>query len=252
VPENGKDVEKLTNNNRLKMKKITILILMVFGYFSNAIALEGVNLGVSLTAGVFSVDGAKEEFKGQHAGVGSPGDVSKSNGSDGDEAEGLFGIGSIFAEYEVNDAVTFGIDYVPHSLDSETTENVQADMTTSSSSSNKTNTVQVDGEDMTTLYAILTPPDANGAYIKVGYMQVDIITNENLGTGGAYPNTDLDGYTLGVGYNLDVDNGAFVRIEANYMELDGATVTNSNDSTKSVTVDGIEGYGARVSIGKSF
>ena len=36
------------------------------------------------------------------------------------------------------------------------------------------------------------------------------------------------------------------------MELDGATLTNDNDSTKSVTVDGIEGYGARVSIGKSF
>ena len=37
------------------MKKLSILILMVFGYFSNAVAVEGVNLGVSLTAAVFEV-----------------------------------------------------------------------------------------------------------------------------------------------------------------------------------------------------
>ena len=184
--------------------------------------------------------------------MGSPGDVSKPNSTHGDEAEGLFGITSVFAEYSVNDQVTLGIDYVPHSLDSETAENVQPDITTSTTSTTQTNTVQVDGEDMTTIYAILTPPDAGGAYLKVGYMQVDIITNENLGTGGAYGDTDLSGMMLGLGYNHELQDGAFVRLEANYMELDGATLTNDNDSTKSVTVDGIEGYGARVSIGKSF
>ena len=234
------------------MKKITFLILMVFGYFSNAIALEGINIGASLTAGVFEVDGAKEEFKGQHAGVGSPGDVSKSTATDGDEAEGAFAIGSVFIEYEINETVALGIDYVPHSLDSESTENVQSDMTTSNSSSNKTNTVQVDFENLATLYATLQFPDVDGLYAKVGYMQVDVATNENLGTGGAYPDTDLDGYTVGLGYNRDLDDGAFVRLEASYMDLDGATVTNSNDSTKSITADGITGYGARVSIGRSF
>ena len=61
------------------MKKLSILVLMVFGYFSNAVAIEGINLGVSLTAGVFEADGAKEEFKGAHAGGASPGNVSKSN-----------------------------------------------------------------------------------------------------------------------------------------------------------------------------
>ena len=234
------------------MKKISILILMVFGYFSNAAAIEGVNFGVSLTAGAFEVDGAKEEFKGAHAGVGSPGDVSKSNSTDGDEAEGLFAIGSLFLEAEVNDMFAVGVDYVPHSLESETTENIQADMTTSSSSSNKTNTVQVDFEDLITIYATLSTPEMNGVYLKAGYMQVDVITNETLGTGGAYDNTDLDGYTLALGYGRDLPDDMFVRVEASYMDLDGATLTNTNDSTKSVTADGITGYGARISIGKSF
>ena len=231
------------------MKKLTILIVMIFGYFTNANAFDGVqgfNLGVSLSGGVFDVDGAKEEFKGDHAGAESdPGDVTKN--STEDTAEGLYGIGSIFAEVQVTDVVGIGLDYVPHSLDTETTENVQVD-----GGSSVTNTVQVDFENLATLYATLQIPAAEGLYAKVGYVQVDVITNENLATGGAYGNTELDGYTLALGYQRDIQNDAFVRVEANYMELDGATLTNANDSTKSVTADGITGYGAKLSIGKSF
>ena len=29
----------------------------------------------------------------------------------------------------------------------------------------------------------------------------------------------LDGFVLGLGYNRDLDNGAFVRVEASYMDL---------------------------------
>jgi hypothetical protein len=234
------------------MKKITILVLMVFGYFSNAVAVEGFNVGVSLTAGVFEADGAKEEFKGAHAGVGSPGNVSKTNATHGDEAEGLFGIGSIFAEVALNDVVAVGVDYVPMAMETETATNIQPDMTTSSTQTTKTNNVQIDFEDLTTLYVTLTPPDANGLYVKAGYMQVDVITNEKLGTGGAYGNTDLDGYTIALGYNRDLANDAFVRLELSHMELDGATLVNTADSAKSVTADGITGYGARISVGKSF
>ena len=229
------------------MRKLTILILMVFGYSSNANAIEGVNLGVSLTAGKFEAKGAKEEFKGAHVGDASPGDVTKNASSEGDVAEGAFGIGSLFIEYELNDVFAFGVDYVPHTLDTETTENKQTD-----SGTMKTNTVQVDFDDMYTVYAILNFPEAEGLYAKIGYTSVDVVTNENLGTGGAYPDTDIDGYTLGLGYNRDLNDGAFVRLEANYIDLDGATLKNSNDSTKSITADGVDGYGARISVGKAF
>ena len=234
------------------MKKLTILLLMVFGYFSNVYALEGLNLGISLTAGKFEAKGAKEEFKGAHVGAASPGNVSKSTATDGDEAEGAFGIGSLFVEYELNDVIAFGVDYVPHTLDTETTENKQNDMTTSNTTSLKTNTVQVDFEDMYTVYAILNFPEANGVYAKIGYTAVDVITNENLGTGGAYGNTDIDGYTIGLGYDRELNDGAFVRLEANYIDLDGATLKNTNDATKSITADGVDGYGARISVGKAF
>ena len=76
--------------------------------------------------------------------------------------------------------------------------------------------------------------------------------DEHYQLNGITAYTDLDGYTLALGYGRDLPDDMFVRVEASYMDLDGATLTNTNDSTKSVTADGITGYGARISIGKSF
>ena len=57
---------------------------------------------------------------------------------------------------------------------------------------------------------------------------------------------------LALGYNRDLDNGAFVRLEAHTMSLDGVTLENTNDSTKSISADGVSGYGAKFAIGRSF
>ena len=89
-------------------------------------------------------------------------------------------------------------------------------------------------------------------YIKAGVLQVELITEENLATGGAYDNDTLEGYTVGLGYNMDFADGKFVRAEVAHMEIDGTTLTNKNDTTKSVSADGINGLGAGLSVGKSF
>ena len=91
-----------------------------------------------------------------------------------------------------------------------------------------------------------------GAYVKIGYTEVDVDTNEVLGTGGAYGNATLKGMTLGVGYNHDLADDMFVRIEGNIMDFDDVSLTNTNDSNKSIKANDIEGYGARISVGKSF
>jgi hypothetical protein len=83
-------------------------------------------------------------------------------------------------------------------------------------------------------------------------MTVDVSTNETLATGGSYGDTELDGTMFAIGMDRELDNGAFVRFEGTVMEFDGVELTNANDSTKSIKVDGIDGYGAKVSIGKSF
>ena len=225
------------------MKKLSIFIA---GFMLLAFTAQAeIRVGISLSAGAFEVDGASEKFSGSHSsGAGST--VTKNASTDGDEAEGLFGIGSIFVEKSFG-KFALGLDYVPHSLESETTENTQ---TTTTSSATGVNKVQIDFEDMMTVYGTIALND--NIYVKAGYMEVDVNTNEVLATGGSYGNTSLDGYVLGLGYDRDLNNGAFVRVEANYMDFDGATLTNTADSAKSVTADGITGYGAKLSIGKAF
>jgi hypothetical protein len=236
------------------MKKIiiSIILMLCFGFKANA--EMGVNIGITALYGAFDVDGAQEMFKGAHSSSASPGDVTKKASAEGDSAEGEFALASIFIEKTLGDKLAIGIDYVPVSADSDTAENVTnkagsadaADLMDSAA----TNTVQVDFEDLTTIYAMINLTD--NIYAKAGIMTVDVVTNETLNTGGAYGNTDLDGTMLAIGYAKDLDNGAFVRLEGSFMDFDGASLTNQNDSTKSVKVDGIEGYGAKLSIGKSF
>ena len=223
--------------------------MLLFGFKANADV--GVNIGVSLAAGVFEVDGASEKFSGSHSsGAGST--VTKKTTDEGENAEGLFGIGSLFVEKTLGDKVSIGIDYVPNALESETTENTQTTFNSTHGAvlTEVTNTVQVDFEDLTTLYAMINLSES--FYVKAGMMEVDVITNDKLNTGSTYGNTSLDGTMFAVGFARDLDNGAFIRLEGSIMEFDGVTLTSQVDSAKSVSVDGIEGYGAKLSVGKSF
>jgi len=232
------------------MKKFLIAAVVLLGSMSLANA-ERFSMGVTVTGGVFEADGASEIFSGDHSSNTTTTKVTKNSASEGEDAEAAVAMGSIFFEINANDKVSLGVNYVPHSMDSETTENIQnLHKTANGEDSESRNTVKVSFEDLTTVYALLNLND--NVYAKVGYVEVELITDENLQTGGAYGNTDLDGYTVALGYSMDLADGAFLRAEASYMDLDGATLTNDNDSNKSVKADGISGYGLGISLGKSF
>lgn len=215
--------------------------------FTSYVNANGVNIGVSITGGVFDAAGS-EVFSGDHASNASSTKVTRRSQDEGEDIETLFGFGSVFIEYEVQDALAIGLDYVPMGLDSQTTENVQN--TGAYPGSNVTNKVDVSFNDMRTAYVKVSAPI--GAYLKVGYIEVDVDTNEVLGTGGAYGNTTLTGMTLGLGYNHDLSNDMFVRVEGNLIDFDDVSLTNTNDSNKTINANDIEGYGARISVGKSF
>ena len=229
------------------MKKFLIATVVLLGSISFANA-EQFRVGISVMGAVFEADGAKEIFSGSHSSNASSTKVTKNASDEKDEAEGAFALGSVFAEFAATDQLSLGVSYVPHSSDSETAENIQ-NMGTSFTAQ-ATNKVKVSFEDLVTVYALANLNE--NVYLKAGVMQVDLITEENLGTGGAYGNDTLEGFTIGLGYNMDLADGMFVRAEAAYLEIDGTTLTNANDSNKSVTADGIDGMGAAVSVGKSF
>ena len=230
---------KLINLKTIGIKMKKILISAVFSLFaiSSASAEIGVNVGASGQAGLFSAS-AQE----------STGSTAKGNGSEHGEAA----YGSIFLEGVIGERFLIGIDYVPMSLESETTETIKQDKGVDALVPTAVeNKVQVDFDDLTTLYAGIMVTD--NMYVKAGLTSVEVKTNEDLGTGGSYGDETLDGTMIGVGYHNVLDNGIFFRVEGTYMTFDGATVTStgaaSNNSIKLSSLDGVTG---KLSVGRSF
>ena len=218
------------------MKKLIVLMFTFSILMLNNVTAEiGLNVGLSGNLAVFHATGTENEN----------GELSS------EDATGVAGYGSIFVEKTLGDRFLIGIDYVPTALESETSETVVADLkgAADGASSNQTNKVQVDFEDLTTFYLGLNVTE--NLYVKAGMVQVDVITNESLGTGSTYGNASLDGAMLGLGYNHSYGNGISTRIEGSYMDFGSASVTSSNTVNK-VTLKDLEGASAKISIGKSF
>ena len=57
--------------------------------------------------------------------------------------------------------------------------------------------------------------------------------------------------SLGVGYHRESDNGLFVRVEGNYMDFDGASLTSSSGSQK-ISLDSLHGISGKIAVGKAF
>ena len=218
------------------MKKLfAIMFSVVFLFLNSANAELGINVGISGQIGVFEASATETE------------DTEKSRE---DDAMAAFGYVSVFLEKDLGQYITVGVDYVPSALESETVDETRSDLlaTADGAASSVTQKVQVDFEDLTTFYVALNLNE--NFYLKAGIAQVDLLTNETLGTGSTYGNATLDGTVFGAGYNKNFDNGMFVRAEGIYQEFDGVTINGSGDT--SVTADEINGVSGKISIGKSF
>ena len=231
------------------MKKILIATLLSFGLITSAGAI-GANIGVSLSVGNLEADNASENFTGAHSSSASPGDVKKQASAEGDAVEGQFAQGSIFVEATLGDRFSIGLDYVPQDIESETTENITNIANGKEVAAQATNTVQVDFTDLYTVYAKINFNE--NVYFKLGHVQVDVITNEALATGGGYGNGDLSGTTVALGYQHNFNSNMFARVEGFQTEMDGITLTNTTDSTKSVSADGVDLMGMTLSLGIGF
>lgn len=231
------------------MKKILLATLLSLGLITSAGAI-GANIGVSLSVGNLEADNASENFTGAHSSSASPGDVKKQASADGDEVEGQFAQGSIFIEASLGDRFSIGLDYVPQDIESETTENITNIANGKEVAAQATNTVQVDFTDLYTVYAKINLNE--NVYFKLGHVQVDVITNEALATGGGYGNGDLTGTTVALGYQHNFNSNMFARVEGFQTEMDGITLTNTTDSTKSVSADGVDLMGMTLSLGVGF
>ena len=227
------------------MKKTLIALFIAMFSFGSASADAGVSIGVSGNMGLFAST-ATEFDEGTHGTTTGPDESNTES-----EYLGL-GYVSLFIEKSVG-AAFIGVDYVPQSLESETKDSVRSDCTgTETCGANgftqQTQTIKVEFNDLVTAYAGLS---IGNAYVKAGVVQVDLDTKENLGTGSSYGNTSMDGIMVGVGGQTTLDNGMFIRAEANFMEFDPVSLT-SDTTVNKITVDELNGVSGKVSIGTSF
>ena len=221
------------------MKKTLIGLFIAMFWFGQASA-EVLNIGVSSNAGLFAAT-ATEKDTGAHGTTTSYDEYTSAS-----EFMGVV-YGSVFVEAMMG-PLFIGIDYVPSSIETEETSTTIGDKTTSSTSTQVTNKVRVEFDDIVTLYAGLR---WDNVFVKVGSVSVELITHETLGTGSTYGDTSLQGALIGAGVDHVMDNGFFVRAEANYTEFDAVSLTSSSGSQK-ITMDSLDGLVGKISIGKSF
>ncbi len=220
------------------MRKLILSLFFSLAYIGSASADLGLNFGVSGQAGIFAASGNEK-------------DTNTDTSSPGSE-HGSAAWGSVFVEGTIGDRFMVGVDYVPTALETDTTETAKADKRTGGieTVTYSTNKVQVDFEHLTTLYVGMMITE--DFYVKAGAMTVDVLTNEDMGTGGAYGNTELDGTMFGLGYHNALDNGVFFRFEGNYMDFGSATQNNTNNSNRKIELSSLDGISGKISLGKTF
>ena len=147
---------------------------------------------------------------------------------------------SVFVEYDVG-PVRFGVDYFLEDITTPENTNIQGATT---------NTVKATFENHTTAYIAL--PVWGGLYVKAGGMYVDIKTEERLNTGGEYGNVDTTGYTAGLGFESEIQNGVHIRGEVMGSVYEDVSATNAKTTDISVKVTDMMGASARFSLVKKF
>ena len=235
-----------------KIKKIAPIALLLTSISSVAFA-DNWNIGASASYG--NIDGTANDTQTTIAGP----VVAQTRGANSADAD--FPFGSIFLEYAktINSGfdLIVGLDYVPFKAeidsksfaDTNVTQPVNAAGTTTAG----TRTAKLELENYATLYVQPTYKIGGGTavYGKVGYIHGDVkISGSNTATGSTINATDtLEGYTVGLGVQHNINKNVFVRLEGNYTDHDDVSATDSL-GTK-FTADS-EIYAGKISIGYSF
>ena len=219
--------------------KIAILAISFASFLGiqSASAIEGLSVGLAVNTAGFMGSG-KEVMTGSGA------NTTKEKIT---EEDGAFSadVTSAFVEYALNDQVSFGVEMFAEDVTTPENLNVQQ-----ASGSDVNNTVKATFKDHTTIYANVNMPF--NTYLKLGYVMVDVATQESLATGSAYNDVDTTGYTVGLGYQYNADNGIFARLEVSVAEYDNITAASTVDSSKEITVSDMYGAVGSFKIGKSF
>ena len=233
------------------MKKITKLsgVALLLTSISSVAFADNWNIGASASYG--NIDGTAKDTQTTTAGP----VVAQTRGANSGDAD--FPFASIFLEYAktINSGfdLIVGLDYVPFKAEIESKSFADLNIAADGSTTTGTRKATLDLENYATLYLQPTYKIGGGTavYGKVGYIHGDVkISGSNTATGSTINATDtLEGYTVGLGVQHNVNKNVFVRLEGNYTDHDNVQATDSL-GTKFTAESEI--YAGKISIGYSF
>ena len=163
---------------------------------------------------------------------------------------------SVFFEMNIGDNMSVGAEFALSDITTPSNTNARLDKLATNGDGDVTptqvdNTAKASFSDKTTVY--IQARLLGGLYSKIMYHNVNVVTEETLGTGGSYPDATLEGLGIGMGYQHDFDNlGMFVRAEVTASGYEDAKAINAGDVNKVITVDSIYGAEGSIRIGKTF
>jgi hypothetical protein len=153
---------------------------------------------------------------------------------------------SVFAEVSSDELMGLGIgvSYAPEVADlNKTTRNIGIGPDTGAGIDADGGAQIVDGKinDFLGIYLTL-PVGDSGAYVKAGYIQAQLLTEENLATGSKYEDIDLTGTQIGGGYEGSLGDMAFWRAEGTYQMWEDISASGSeaNNGTTDTSKNKIE------------
>ena len=158
---------------------------------------------------------------------------------------------SVFVELNIGENMTVGAEFALDDIETPQNTNAKVDKTGTAAAALRTNTAKATFSDKTTVY--IQARMLGGLYTKIMYHNVNVISEESLGTGGAYGDATVEGLGLGIGYQYDLDDlGMFVRAEVTASGYEDVKAINSNDVMKQITVDNMYGAEGSIRVGKTF
>jgi len=229
------------------MKKINTILAAVGALLMLSVtAANSVEFKAGISAnGMAAYANAKETIKG------TAGSSTQGTGrTTSEEAVLATSFASIFAEVSSDNMMGLGIgvSYAPEVVDlNKETRHISSSKDNDAAGTKETAVSGIDTDggaqvvdakinDMVSVYLTL-PVGGNGAYIKAGYIQATMVTEESLATGSKYEDVDMTGTSIGGGYEGSLGDMAFWRAEGSYQMWEdiSASGSESNNGTTDTT-----------------
>ena len=211
------------------MKKILISLFSSLFLFS---AVQAGQFGVGVTGSVAAIGAS-----GSEADKSGAADTSVRTA----EASHNAMIGSIFAEYQMDNGFALGVDYIPGSADVNSKKLTRTDATADGAEA-----VQDDGDrtaaaeisKVITVFAEI--PVHAGLYLKGGYTEMDVTALESstITTTGKYGTETIGGTMFGLGFRNSFGSNGFYKVEGTHTMFDTATFASSiTDAGNRISAD---------------